>query len=152
MPNKERIISQLQMIVTELSQQALGHNIQSKIFKSKGFAKLAEKYAEHFKEEMGYVDRCVDRIIDLGGQVKNEAKKETKVYEDVVEWLKYDLQVSKNGLELLSTIIKECEDDISTYDLLRDYYKDEEEDMYWSQGQLELIEAIGLQNWLVQQL
>ena len=29
---------------------------------------------------------------------------------------------------------------------------DEEEDMYWSQQQLELIEKIGLQNWLVKQL
>ena len=43
-------------------------------------------------------------------------------------------------------------DDFKTYDLLRDYALDEEEDMYWLQEQLELIEKIGLQNWLVSQL
>ena len=35
--------------------------------------------------------------------------------------------------------------------VLQAYALDEEEDMYWSQ-QLELIEKIGLQNWLVKQL
>ncbi len=36
--------------------------------------------------------------------------------------------------------------------VLQAYALDEEEDMYWSQQQLELIEKIGLQNWLVKQL
>ena len=43
-------------------------------------------------------------------------------------------------------------DDFKTYDLLRAYALDEEEDMYWSQGQLEMIEKIGLQNWLTKQI
>ncbi len=30
--------------------------------------------------------------------------------------------------------------------------KDEEEDLYWSQGAVELIEKIGTQNWLLMQL
>ena len=38
--------------------------------------------------------------------------------------------------------------DITTYDLMKEYLKDEEEDMYWSEGQLELIEKIGIQNYL----
>ena len=40
----------------------------------------------------------------------------------------------------------------STYDLMKGYYQDEEEDMAWSDQQLKLIECIGLQNWLIQQL
>ena len=32
------------------------------------------------------------------------------------------------------------------------YLKDEEEDLYWSQGALELIEKIGQQNWLFTQV
>ena len=42
--------------------------------------------------------------------------------------------------------------DLSTFDMLKDYYKDEEEDMYWGEGQLEMIERIGEQNWLLRQL
>jgi len=33
-----------------------------------------------------------------------------------------------------------------------EYYKDEEEDLYWTESQLELIENIGLQNYLNNQL
>lgn len=59
MENKEKIIAGLQGIVTGLSHQAFGHQIQSKIFASKGYTKLAQKYAEHFVEEMGYVNKCI---------------------------------------------------------------------------------------------
>ena len=49
-------------------------------------------------------------------------------------------------------VTKSLEDDFKTYDILREYALDEEEDMFWMQEQLELIEKIGLQNWLVKQL
>lgn len=66
--------------------------------------------------------------------------------------MKYDLQVSKDGLTWLLDIIDLARGDLTTYDILKDYYKDEEEDMYWGEQQLELIEKIGEINWLVTQL
>lgn len=81
----ENVISGLQIIVTALSQQATGHEIQSRIFASQGFSKLAEKYAEHANEERKYVTLCVDRLLDLGANVKNETKESTPIYEDIVE-------------------------------------------------------------------
>ena len=77
-------------------------------FASMGYDTLAVKYAEHAVEERGYVEQCIDRILDLGGTMKNEAKQETRIYTDAVEWLKYDLQVSQNGLAWLSEIIQEA--------------------------------------------
>ncbi|MBQ9708901.1 MAG: hypothetical protein IJV66_06935 [Firmicutes bacterium] len=75
----EKVIAGLQAIVTGLSQQADGHQIQSKIFASEGFSKLADKYAEHAAEERGYVDKCIDRLLDFGCDVKLEAKAEAPV-------------------------------------------------------------------------
>ncbi len=152
MTDNQKIIEGLQIIVTDLAQQADGHAIQSKIFAAQGFTKLGDKYAEHATEERGYVDKCIDRILDLGGTVKNGAKKESPVYTDPVEWMKYDLQVSRDGLAWLKTLTEEARDDYTTFDILKEYYQDEEEDMYWAEQQLELIEKIGLQNWLNQQL
>jgi len=74
------------------------------------------------------------------------------VHEDPIEWVKYDLQVSKDGLAFLKGLVEEAKDDYTTYDILKEYYQDEEEDMYWGEAQLELIEKIGEQNWLLQQL
>ena len=148
----EKVIAGLQTIVTDLAQQADGHQLQSRIFAAAGFSKLAEKYAEHAEEERGYVDKCIDRLLDLGCDVKLEAKKEGPVYKDPVEWVKYDLEVSKAGLAWLKEITEEARKDYTTYDILKEYYQDEEEDMYWGESQLELIECIGKQNWLLQQL
>lgn len=152
MADTKKIIEGLQTIVTELAQQADSHVIQSKIFAAQGFSKLNEKYAEHAVEERGYVEKCIDRILDLGGEVKNGAKKETPVFTDVVEWIKYDLKTSRDGLAWLKTLTEEARDDYSTCDILKTYYQDEEEDLYWAEQQLELIEKIGLQNWLSMQV
>ena len=148
----EKVIAGLQTIVTDLAQQADGHQLQSRIFASMGFTKLADKYAEHAEEERGYVEKCIDRLLDLGCEVKLEAKKEGPVFRDPVEWVKYDLEVSKAGLAWLKEITEESRDDYVTFDILKDYYVDEEEDMFWGEGQLEMIECIGKQNWLLQQL
>ena len=147
-----KIIAGLQVIVTQLAQQADGHLIQSRIFASQGLNKLAEKYAEHSEEERGYVIKCIDRIIDLGGEVKLEDKKSAPVCKDAEEFLKYDLQVSKDGLRWLAGIVKLAQDDLTTFEILSEYYKDEESDMYWAQQQLDLIQLIGKQNWLSKQI
>ena len=152
MENNQKVIEGLQIIVTELAQQADGHAIQSRIFASQGLTKLAEKYAEHATEERGYVDKCIDRLLDLGVEIKLEAKKEGKVFTDPIEWVKYDLQVSKDGLAWLKEIVELARTDYTTFDILKEYYQDEEEDMYWGEGQLELIEVIGKQNWILKQM
>ncbi|MBQ7673769.1 MAG: bacterioferritin (cytochrome b1) [Alphaproteobacteria bacterium] len=152
MSKNNEIILGLQAIVTGLSQQATGHMIQSRMFASQGFLKLAKKYAEHTEEEQKYVTLCIDRLLDLGADIKNEAKQETPVFRDILEWIKYDLKISKEGLPWLAKIMEAAKCDVSTFDMLKDYYKDEEEDMYWAEQQLELIEKIGLQNWMAMQI
>ena len=147
-----KVLEGLQIIVTDLAQQADGHALQSRIFAAQGFSKLAEKYAEHATEERGWVEKCTDRLLDLGVDVKLEAKKEGPVFKDPVEWVKYDLEVSKAGLAWLHEITEEAREDYTTFDILKAYYQDEEEDMYWGEVQFELIECIGKQNWLLQQM
>ena len=148
----ETVIAGLQAIVTGLSQQADGHQLQSRIFASEGFTKLAEKYASHASEERAYVDKCADRLLDLGVDVKLEDKVQAPLFKNPFDYIKYDLEVSISGLAWLKDIVEQAREDYTTYDILKEYYQDEEEDMYWGEAQLELIECIGKQNWLLQQL
>ena len=55
-------------------------------------------------------------------------------------------------VELLRKCMATVCEDPTTYDLLKAYLLDEEEDQYWSEEQLELIEKIGYQNWLMKQM
>lgn len=48
--------------------------------------------------------------------------------------------------------MEEAREDYTTFDILKKYYQDEEEDMYWGEQQLDLIECIGAQNWLIRQM
>ena len=151
----EKVAAVLQQIVTNLSQQSAGHLIQSRIFASQGFSKLAKKYADHATEELGFVEKCIDRLLDLGCEVKLEAKPAGPVFTNPVEYLKYDLSVStdEEGIAMMKEIVAiAAKEDYSSYDVLKDYMQDEDEDANWMKGQLEMIECIGVQNWLVQQL
>ncbi len=142
----------LQAYATGLNAQSYQHKVQSQLFKSQGLNKLAEKYAEHSVEEAGWVEKFVARIIDLGGEAKVEGYPAQKIYEDAVEFLKADLAVSEKEVPALGQVTLSIADDFTSFDLLKAYYQDEEEDMYWMQEQLALIEMIGKQNWLIQQL
>ena len=126
----DKVIAGLQTIVTALSQQADGHLIQARIFAAQGLSKLAEKYTEHATEERGYVVKCIDRLIDLGCEVKLEDKKAAPICKDAVEYLKHDLQVSKDGLAWLKEIVCAAQDDLTTFKILSEYYQDEEGDVY----------------------
>ena len=150
--DKNKSIAALQAYATGLATQSLQHKAESKIFASQGFTKLAEKYAEHSVEEMGWVEQFMDRILDLGGTPLVNAAPEMPVFTDPVEYIKADLAISQKEVPVLQNLTLGLQEDFKTYDILRAYALDEEEDMYWSETQLELIEKIGLQNWLVKQL
>lgn len=142
MAENQKVVQGLQHIVTAVSQGADAHTIQSRIFAAKGLSKLAEKYAEHAAEERGYAEKCIDRLLDLGCAVKVEAKEEMPIYTDALEYLKYDYQVSKDGLAWLAELVEAARQDVTTYDLLKEYYQDEEGDMYWAEQQIELAELV----------
>ena len=150
--NTQLSIQILQAYATGLAAQSLQHKVQGKVFASQGFSKLASKYADHAEEEMGWVDKFIDRILDLGGEAKVEAAPAMQVFSDPVEFLKAALEVSVREVPNLAKAVVAVAEDLTTYDLLKGYYQDEEEDMGWSEQQLKLIEVIGLQNWLAGQL
>ena len=150
--DKKKTIEALQFFVTGLTEGALVHKLQGQLFKSQGFEKLGEKYINHFTEEMEWVEKFVDRILDLGDEVKFDGAKARDLVAAPVDYIKADLAIQEKGVEILYKCMAELHDDPTTYDILKAYLADEEEDLYWSQGQLELIEMIGVQNWLIKQL
>lgn len=152
MADKEKTIETLQFIVTALSANSFGHRIQSKIFTGLGFEALGEKYAGHAAEEMDFVEQFMDRILDLGGEIKQEAQKEQPIFTDIIEFIEHDYNVSVEGIAALNKMMDSGIFDATTYDLMKVYLKDEEEDMYWSEQQLDLCKMIGKENYLTQLL
>jgi bacterioferritin len=152
MADKQAEIQALQAIVTGLSSQSFSHRIQGLVFGSKGLAALADKYVEHAEEEMTWVEKFANRILDLGGDIKIEATPEVKVYDDIVEYLKNEKKVSEEGIAQVSEMMPVFASDFVAYEDVKAYLIDEDADLQETNQDLELIELIGVQNWLVQKL
>lgn len=101
---------------------------------------------------MEWVEKFISRINDLGGELKIEDQKGRELIKDPVEYVKADLAIQEQGIEYLYKCVTDLKDDPTTYDILKAYLADEEEDLYWSQNALEMIQLIGRENWLVKQL
>lgn len=145
----QKSIDALQFFITNLNAQAFSHKLQAYIFKSKGYEKLSSLYLDHSGEELGYVDKFIQRLLDLGGELKQEKIDEQTLIEDPVEYIKADNKVSVEGIEFLRKCMDGIKDDYTTFDIFKSYLKDEEDDMYWQEEQIDLIEKIGVQNWLM---
>jgi len=145
-------LGMMQGIITELTEGALVHKMQGQIFKSQGFEKLGQKYIDHFGEEMDWVEKCADRMLDLGCQPQVQALKERKLIDDAKAYLMEDLRIQREGVERLYSALPMLTNDPTTYDIVKAYLQDEEEDLYWTEEQLDLIEKIGIQNWLIKMM
>ena len=141
-----------QMIINELTGSAFVHKMQGQLFKSQGFTKLGEKYIGHYTEEMEWVEKYTDRLLDLGVVPEVKVSSEAKLIEDPKAYIEADHKLQKEGVETLYKAMPALANDPTTYDLTKAYLLDEEEDQYWDEEQLDLIEKIGYQNWLVKQL
>ncbi len=141
-----------QMIVNQLTEGAFVHKMQGLLFKSQGFEKLGQKYLDHYTEEMEWVEKYTNRMLDLGCVPEVKLNKESKLIEDAKAYIEEDLRIQREGVETLYKIMPTLSCDPTTYDITKAYLADEEEDLYWSEEQLDLIGKIGLQNWLMHQM
>ena len=88
--------------------------------------------------------RQEDKIIILFKELLEKKIKELKKDDNTVRL--------SNQIACLNEIIESGMLDSTTLDLMKVYLKDEEEDMYWSEQQLDLCKMIGKQNYLTQLL
>lgn len=150
--DKQKSIEALQFFVTGLSNGAFQHVIQSRVFKAQGYEKLATKFGDHAKEEYQWVEKFIDRILDLGGDIKQEDRPAAPIVTEPVQYMNAELDRQCKGLDILSKCMEGVKDDVTTYDILKDYFKDEEQDLYDDQTALDLIKKLGETNWLLTQL
>lgn len=141
-----------QLIVSELSGSSFVHKMQGLLFKSQGFEKLGQKYLDHYAEEMEWVEKYANRMLDLGCVPQVNIKNETTLINDAVEYINADMKLQREGVEQLYKLMPALAADPTTYDLTKAYLADEEEDLYWDEEQLELIAHIGKQNWLMKMM
>jgi bacterioferritin len=119
-----------------------------------GFTKLGAHTYEESIDEMRHADAVVKRILYLDGMPNLQRLGSVRVGETVPEQFRLDLAVEVEALERFHRGVALCEQvgDHGTRDLLTEMLRSEEEHLDWLETQLSVIEAVGEQNYLTQQL
>jgi bacterioferritin len=121
-----------------------------RMLKHWGVEKLAKyEYAESI-DEMKHADRLADRIFFLDGLPNFQDLGRLRIGENVEEILKADLALEMEALPVLKDAIAYCETvrDFVTRDLFNDILESEEEHVDTIERQFDMIERMGLQNYI----
>jgi bacterioferritin len=124
--------------------------LHAKMLKNWGFESLAAKENAESIDEMKHADVLTDRILFLDGLPNYQDIGRLMIGENVKEIFQCDLKLEHQAMPALRKGIAHCESiqDYVTRDLFRRILDSEEEHVDWLETQLELIDKIGLQNYL----
>jgi bacterioferritin len=124
--------------------------LHSRMLKDWGLETLASKEHEESVDEMKHADQLVQRILFLEGLPNMQNLDKLLIGENVKEILACDLKLENLGLPDLKAAIAHCESsgDYVSRHLFREILANEEEHVDWLETQLELIDKMGLQNYI----
>jgi bacterioferritin len=127
---------------------------QAKMCKNWGFVKLGGKHYEESMGEMKHADKLIDRILFLEGAPEIARYDTIRVGTDVKEQFENDLQLEMGGVKQYNLLIELCVrlQDNGTRELVAPILVESEEHVDWLETQLGLIEAVGIQNYLAEQM
>jgi bacterioferritin len=154
MQGRPEIIELLNDVLTaELTaiNQYFGH---AKIQANWGYNRLAERSREESIDEMKHADEIIERILYLEGMPNLQRLGPVRLGEDPAEQLRLDLDLEKAAIERFNRGIERAVSagDNGTRDLLERMLTSEEDHADWIETQLGLIERLGEQLYLAEQM
>jgi bacterioferritin len=128
--------------------------VHAKMCANWGFERLAKKKREESIEEMHDADRLIERILYLDGTPNLQRLNPVRVGEDAIEQHRLDLQLELEAVARYNRGIALAREkgDNGTKELLEHHLKSEESSVDWLESQLYLVEKLGAQAYLAEQL
>ncbi|GAB3761294.1 bacterioferritin [Ramlibacter monticola] len=125
-----------------------------RILKHWGFDRLAKKEYEESIGEMKHADRLMERILLLDALPNLQDLGKLMVGEDVPEILNCDLTLERGAQATIKAGIAHCESvrDYVSREILERILEDTEEHIDWLETQIDLVNKVGLSNYLQSQM
>ncbi|MDP3841324.1 MAG: bacterioferritin [Oxalobacteraceae bacterium] len=128
--------------------------LHARMYRHWGLEKLGKKEYEESIGEMKHADKLIERILVLDGLPNVQLMHKIMLGENTPEMLKCDLTLEYGAQKTVKEGIAASETaaDYVSRDLLQMILDDTEEHIDWIETQIDLIEKVGLQNYLQSQM
>lgn len=148
------IIQKLNGILTNELTAINQYFLHARMLKNWGLLKLAQKIYEESVGEMKHADLLIERVLFLEGLPNVQNMHKMRIGENVPEMFTSDLGIETKNRADLAAAMQQCElkHDFETKKILGNILTDTEEHIDWLETQLQLIQQVGLQNYLQSQM
>jgi bacterioferritin len=128
--------------------------IHSKMCESWGLHKLAKHYYAESIEEMKHAEEVIDRILYLDGIPEIARYDVIHSCKSPEEQISKNMEMEMNGVNTYNKAIQVCLEhkDSGSRELMERMVVESEESVDWAESQLDLIERVGLENYMAQQI
>lgn len=154
MKGHDKIIATLNDLLADELTAINQYMVHSEMCEDWGYGRLHKLVEKRAIDEMKHAEKLIGRILFLEGiPVVSELKK-IQIGPDVEKQYKNDWDAEIGAIKAYNNAIKQASElgDNGTRDFLQSILNDEEEHLDWLETQMEQINQIGLQNYLVEQM
>lgn len=153
-PADKKIVALLNDVLTAELTAINQYFLHAEMCHNWGLERLYHAIRKHSIDEMKHAEDVMERILFLEGMPNVQKLGKINVGETVPEQFKSDLALEMEAVARFNEGIAQCLEvnDNATRELLEHMVQSEEEHIDWIEAQLNLIETVGLQNYLAQQV
>jgi bacterioferritin len=132
----------------------LQYILHSETAEDLGYQRLEEVFTGESRQEMGHAEMLIERIIFLEGTPQLKMNREVKWEKEFRKNLESQHRAELEGLEIYHNGVKLAREtgDDGTRKLFEEIIKQEEEHVDWIEAQYDLLDQVGVENYLAKQI
>ena len=153
MRGSEQVIEELNRALQAELQAIVQYIVHAEMQNNWGYHKLGGYIKKQAIGEMHHFEGLIERILYLEGKPDVSTLQPPNIGGDVRQQLENDRQAERESIGMYNAAAKVCmeENDNASREMFTAMVKDEEEHEDWLDAQLQIIQEVGIQNYLAQQ-